>query len=162
MWNFLGIQMTFFRKAIEDMASESLRCVAIAYRSYQKEKVPTTEEQLAHWSLPEEDLVLLAIVGLKVCFVSRNTPIIVVFVIFFYLYIVLSWFCFSIISSWSSSPFVPKWIFHYWCILYVLGRQQEIFIIVYFISHVFLLALLLFTWGFFYLQRTKLFFQQHL
>ncbi|TKY72778.1 Calcium-transporting ATPase 8 [Spatholobus suberectus] len=58
-------KMTFFKNAIEDMASDSLRCVAIAYRSYEKEKVPTNEELLAHWSLPEDDLILLAIVGLK-------------------------------------------------------------------------------------------------
>lgn len=58
-------KMTFFKKAIEDMASDSLRCVAIAYRPYEKEKVPDNEEQLAHWSLPEEELVLLAIVGIK-------------------------------------------------------------------------------------------------
>ncbi|XP_045789046.1 calcium-transporting ATPase 8, plasma membrane-type-like isoform X4 [Trifolium pratense] len=58
-------KMNFFKKAIEDMAAESLRCVAIAYRSYEKEKVPDNEEQLAHWSLPDDDLVLLAIVGIK-------------------------------------------------------------------------------------------------
>ncbi|CAL0320306.1 unnamed protein product [Lupinus luteus] len=58
-------KMTFFKKAIEDMAGDSLRCVAIAYRPYEKESVPTSEEQLAHWSLPEDNLVLLAIVGLK-------------------------------------------------------------------------------------------------
>ncbi|CAL5184581.1 unnamed protein product [Lathyrus oleraceus] len=57
-------KMTYFRKAIEDMASDSLRCVAIAYRPYEEE-VPDTEEQLAHWSLPEDGLVLLAIVGIK-------------------------------------------------------------------------------------------------
>ncbi|RZB51935.1 Calcium-transporting ATPase 10, plasma membrane-type [Glycine soja] len=57
--------MTFFKKAIEDMAADSLHCVAIAYRSYEKEKVPTNEELLSHWSLPEDDLILLAIVGLK-------------------------------------------------------------------------------------------------
>ncbi|RZB90849.1 Calcium-transporting ATPase 8, plasma membrane-type isoform D [Glycine soja] len=58
-------KMTFFKKAIEDMAADSLRCVAIAYRSYEKEKVPTNEELLSQWSLPEDDLILLAIVGLK-------------------------------------------------------------------------------------------------
>ncbi|KAE9587701.1 putative calcium-transporting ATPase [Lupinus albus] len=58
-------KMTFYKKAIEDMASDSLRCVAIAYRPYEKESVPTSEELLAHWSLPEDNLVLLAIVGLK-------------------------------------------------------------------------------------------------
>lgn len=62
--------MAFFKKAIEDMATDSLRCVAIAYRSYEKKNVPANEELLAHWSLPEDDLVLLAIVGIKVCIFS--------------------------------------------------------------------------------------------
>lgn len=53
-------------KAIEDMAAITLRCVAIAYRSYEIEKVPTDEELLSQWPLPEDDLVLLAIVGIKV------------------------------------------------------------------------------------------------
>ncbi|VFQ68985.1 unnamed protein product [Cuscuta campestris] len=55
----------FFKEAIEDMASRSLRCVAIAYRTCDAEKVPTDEEQLSQWDLPEQDLVLLAIVGIK-------------------------------------------------------------------------------------------------
>ncbi|XP_059637463.1 calcium-transporting ATPase 10, plasma membrane-type-like isoform X2 [Cornus florida] len=54
-----------FKKAIEDMAARSLRCVAIAYRSYQVAKVPTAKEELTYWKIPEDDLVLLAIVGLK-------------------------------------------------------------------------------------------------
>ncbi|KAH1201218.1 Calcium-transporting ATPase 8, plasma membrane-type [Glycine max] len=58
-------KMSTFKKAIEDMAADSLRCVAIAYRSYEMKNVPTSEEELAHWSLPEDDLVLLAIIGLK-------------------------------------------------------------------------------------------------
>ncbi|OMO53213.1 Cation-transporting P-type ATPase [Corchorus capsularis] len=58
-------KMAFFEKAIESMAAGSLRCVAIAYRSYESEKVPTNEEELARWALPENDLVLLAIVGIK-------------------------------------------------------------------------------------------------
>ncbi|KAL3533287.1 hypothetical protein ACH5RR_006808 [Cinchona calisaya] len=53
-----------FKKAIEDMAVRSLRCVAIAYRPHQTEDVPTNEE-LGHWQLPEEQLILLAIVGIK-------------------------------------------------------------------------------------------------
>ncbi|RDY04261.1 Calcium-transporting ATPase 10, plasma membrane-type [Mucuna pruriens] len=57
-------KMSGFKKVIEDMAADSLRCIAIAYRSYEMENVPTSEE-LAHWPLPEDDLVLLAIVGLK-------------------------------------------------------------------------------------------------
>lgn len=58
--------MMFFKKAIEDMAAGSLRCVAIAYRSYELDKVPSDEEEVAQWELPEDDLILLAIVGLKV------------------------------------------------------------------------------------------------
>ncbi|XP_028790899.1 calcium-transporting ATPase 9, plasma membrane-type-like [Neltuma alba] len=55
----------FFKAAIEDMAARSLRCVAIAYRSYELDRVPSNEEDLAQWSLPEDELVLLAIVGIK-------------------------------------------------------------------------------------------------
>ncbi|XP_062155503.1 calcium-transporting ATPase 9, plasma membrane-type isoform X2 [Alnus glutinosa] len=54
-----------FKAAIDDMAASSLRCVAIAYRSYELDKVPTDEEHLAQWVLPEDGLVLLAIVGIK-------------------------------------------------------------------------------------------------
>lgn len=50
------------------MAARSLRCVAIAYRSYELDKIPSNEEDLSQWSLPEEELVLLAIVGIKVTF----------------------------------------------------------------------------------------------
>ncbi|XP_050372176.1 calcium-transporting ATPase 8, plasma membrane-type-like [Argentina anserina] len=55
----------FFRNSIEDMAGRSLRCVAIAYLPYELENVPTGEQQLADWALPADDLVLLAIVGIK-------------------------------------------------------------------------------------------------
>lgn len=48
------------------MATRSLRCVAIAYRTCEMDKVPTTEEELENWQLPEGDLILLAIVGIKV------------------------------------------------------------------------------------------------
>ncbi|KAH6837915.1 autoinhibited Ca2+ -ATPase [Perilla frutescens var. hirtella] len=58
-------KLSFFRKAIEDMASGSLRCVAIAYRMCEMDKVPTSEEELDNWQLPEGDLILLAIVGIK-------------------------------------------------------------------------------------------------
>ncbi|KAL4571213.1 hypothetical protein LXL04_017966 [Taraxacum kok-saghyz] len=58
-------KVEYFKKAIEDMAKESLRCVAIAYRPCESESVPTDEDDLANWELPEGDLVLLAIVGLK-------------------------------------------------------------------------------------------------
>ncbi|KAF4366383.1 hypothetical protein F8388_018831 [Cannabis sativa] len=55
----------YFRKAIEEMAAKALRCVAIAYRTCELETVPTDEEQLSRWALPENDLVLIAIVGIK-------------------------------------------------------------------------------------------------
>lgn len=58
-------KLSNFRKGIEDMAMRSLRCVAIAYRSYQSEDVPSNEEELDQWQLPEGELVLLAIVGIK-------------------------------------------------------------------------------------------------
>ncbi|KAI7747085.1 hypothetical protein M8C21_002521, partial [Ambrosia artemisiifolia] len=60
-------KVEYFKKAIEDMAAGSLRCVAIAYRPLKGETVPTDEDELSSWELPEGDLVLLAIVGLKVC-----------------------------------------------------------------------------------------------
>ncbi|XP_019086695.1 PREDICTED: calcium-transporting ATPase 10, plasma membrane-type [Camelina sativa] len=51
--------------AINDMAARSLRCVAIAFRKFEVDKIPTDDEQLSRWVLPEDDLVLLAIVGIK-------------------------------------------------------------------------------------------------
>lgn len=54
-----------FNAAISDMAAKSLRCVAIAYRSYELEKVPIDEQRLDQWDLPADDLILLAIVGIK-------------------------------------------------------------------------------------------------
>ncbi|KAJ1409990.1 P-type ATPase [Sesbania bispinosa] len=61
----IGEEKAFFKEAIDDMAARSLRCVAIAYRSYELDKVPSNEEELDQWSLPEHELVLLAIVGIK-------------------------------------------------------------------------------------------------
>ncbi|OMO65525.1 Cation-transporting P-type ATPase [Corchorus olitorius] len=55
----------FFKAAIDEMAASSLRCVALAYRLFEKEKIPTDEESLSGWVLPEDSLVLLAIVGIK-------------------------------------------------------------------------------------------------
>ncbi|KAH7564899.1 hypothetical protein JRO89_XS09G0061700 [Xanthoceras sorbifolium] len=55
----------FFKVAIDEMAASSLRCVAIAYRSYELDKVPSDEENLDQWVLPDDDLVLLAIVGIR-------------------------------------------------------------------------------------------------
>lgn len=48
------------------MAAGSLRCVSIAYRICEMDKVPSSEEELEDWQLPEGDLTLLAIVGIKV------------------------------------------------------------------------------------------------
>ncbi|GMH16066.1 hypothetical protein Nepgr_017907 [Nepenthes gracilis] len=59
-------EMLFFREVIDGMASKSLRCVAFAYKPFDKDKVPNTnEEEMAQWVLPEDSLVLLAIVGIK-------------------------------------------------------------------------------------------------
>jgi P-type Ca2+ transporter type 2C len=49
------------------MAAKSLRCVALAYKPFDLNEVPN-EEQRANWSLPEDDLILLSIVGMKVKF----------------------------------------------------------------------------------------------
>lgn len=57
--------MEFLKDAINNMAEKSLRCVAVAYRTFEADMVPTEQEQLSQWTLPEDDLVLLAIVGIK-------------------------------------------------------------------------------------------------
>uniref|UniRef100_A0A0D9W937 Calcium-transporting ATPase n=1 Tax=Leersia perrieri TaxID=77586 RepID=A0A0D9W937_9ORYZ len=57
-------KMSEFKKFIEDMAALSLRCVAFAYRTYGMDDVPN-EDQRADWILPEDDLILLGIVGIK-------------------------------------------------------------------------------------------------
>ncbi|KAK1289002.1 Calcium-transporting ATPase 8, plasma membrane-type [Acorus calamus] len=53
-----------FKKMIDDMAAKSLRCVAFAYRLYSIENIPN-EEQRDQWALPEDELIFLAIAGLK-------------------------------------------------------------------------------------------------
>ncbi|CAA7408242.1 unnamed protein product [Spirodela intermedia] len=53
-----------FRKYIEDMAAKSLRCVAFAFRPYDYKDIPSEEERET-WILPEDDLILTGIVGLK-------------------------------------------------------------------------------------------------
>ncbi|KAI4379242.1 hypothetical protein MLD38_005565 [Melastoma candidum] len=50
---------------INSMAARSLRCISIAYKPLPLESIPVDEECLEKWSLPEDDLVLLAIVGMK-------------------------------------------------------------------------------------------------
>ena len=56
--------MNYFRKVIEGMAIGSLCCVANAYHLHEMKEVPCSEE-LAHCPLPENDLILLVIVGVK-------------------------------------------------------------------------------------------------
>ncbi|CAM0902920.1 unnamed protein product [Alopecurus aequalis] len=53
-----------FKKFIEDMAVASLRCVAFAYRPCEMSDVPN-EDQRAEWVLPEDNLIMLGIVGIK-------------------------------------------------------------------------------------------------
>ncbi|KAM3240618.1 hypothetical protein ACQJBY_053964 [Aegilops geniculata] len=53
-----------FRKYIEDMAEQSLRCVAFAYRNLDRKDIPN-EEQRINWELPDNDLTLIGIVGMK-------------------------------------------------------------------------------------------------
>ncbi|XP_034695964.1 calcium-transporting ATPase 9, plasma membrane-type isoform X1 [Vitis riparia] len=61
----MGEDKEFFSEAINQMAASSLRCVAIAYRTFDLDKMPIDEEQRDQWVLPENDLVLLSIVGIK-------------------------------------------------------------------------------------------------
>ncbi|GKA47847.1 calcium-transporting ATPase 8, plasma membrane-type-like protein, partial [Tanacetum coccineum] len=58
-------KVEYFKNAIETMAAGSLRCVAIAYRPMKEGSFPANEEELEYWQMPEDELVLLAIVGLK-------------------------------------------------------------------------------------------------
>lgn len=53
------------------MASKSLRCVALAYKTCEIDEIPTDEEQLEQWDLPEDHLILLAIIGIKVHVLAR-------------------------------------------------------------------------------------------
>ncbi|CAL5087545.1 unnamed protein product [Urochloa decumbens] len=52
-----------FKKSIDDMAMGSLRCVAFAYCPWEPKMVPT--ESLDKWKLPEDDLTLIGVVGIK-------------------------------------------------------------------------------------------------
>ncbi|KAK9697974.1 hypothetical protein RND81_08G074200 [Saponaria officinalis] len=58
-------KLAFFKEAIVQMSSQSLRCVAIAYRSYVLDEELSDKEKLAQWVVPEDELTLLAIVGIK-------------------------------------------------------------------------------------------------
>ncbi|XP_068637422.1 calcium-transporting ATPase 5, plasma membrane-type-like [Aristolochia californica] len=54
-----------FQKAIEDMAADSLRCIAFAFRSDDLEIVPKDEDESSQWKMPEDNLIFIGIVGLK-------------------------------------------------------------------------------------------------
>ncbi|XP_042400097.1 calcium-transporting ATPase 5, plasma membrane-type-like [Zingiber officinale] len=60
----LIIQVDEFKKSIEIMAAKSLRCVAFAYKMYDHDRVPEVDKR-GDWKLPEDELVMLAIVGIK-------------------------------------------------------------------------------------------------
>ncbi|XP_078170730.1 calcium-transporting ATPase 5, plasma membrane-type-like [Carex rostrata] len=57
-------KMEEVKKMIEGMAEASLRCIAFAYRPFEIENVPK-EDQRSDWAIPENELVLLGIVGIK-------------------------------------------------------------------------------------------------
>lgn len=61
-----SFQHSEFKKSIDDMAVSSLRCVAFAYCPWEAKKVPT--ESLDKWKLPEDDLTLIGVVGIKVVY----------------------------------------------------------------------------------------------
>ncbi|MCO5560036.1 hypothetical protein L7F22_013642 [Adiantum nelumboides] len=52
-------------KVIEEMATESLRCIAFAYKEVADKEVPKSDELLEKWAIPESQLCLIAIVGIK-------------------------------------------------------------------------------------------------
>lgn len=61
----LTFQANQLKKFIEDMAEQSLRCIAFAYRNLDPEDVPN-EDQRINWQLPDNDLTLIGIAGMKV------------------------------------------------------------------------------------------------
>ena len=65
VFNLSMFQVAEFKKFIEDMAAASLRCIAFAYRTYEMDGVPN-EDQRDEWKLPDDNLIMLGIVGIKV------------------------------------------------------------------------------------------------
>jgi len=70
------LQVDENKKIIEGMAAATLRCIAFAYRTCDLHSVPVDEEQSQSWEIPEDNLTLLAIVGIKVKYfeVMANDP----------------------------------------------------------------------------------------
>lgn len=58
-----SIKHNEFKERIDDMAMSSLRCVAFAYCPWEPKMVPM--ESLDKWKLPEDDLTLIGMVGIK-------------------------------------------------------------------------------------------------
>jgi Ca2+-transporting ATPase len=50
------------------MAALTLRCIGFAHCLIESSEVPIGEEAQADWQTPENDLILLAIAGIKVHF----------------------------------------------------------------------------------------------
>jgi hypothetical protein len=50
------------------MAALTLRCIAFAHRLIKESEVPIGKQAQADWQTPENDLILLAIAGIKVHF----------------------------------------------------------------------------------------------
>ncbi|XP_024382480.1 calcium-transporting ATPase 8, plasma membrane-type [Physcomitrium patens] len=53
------------KRVIEGMAAQSLRCIAFAYRPIDGSDVPSNEESSYEWNQPDEDLIFMAICGIK-------------------------------------------------------------------------------------------------
>lgn len=60
------LQLEELKAVIQGMAAQSLRCIAFAYCPIEGTNVPTSEEEGAEWQQPDENLILLAICGIKV------------------------------------------------------------------------------------------------
>ena len=59
-------QRVAMQTMLDDMAGASLRCIAFGYRPLQPSEVAQWAEEKDQWVLPDNDLILLAIVGIKV------------------------------------------------------------------------------------------------
>lgn len=60
------LQLEELKAVIQGMAAQSLRCIAFAYCPIEGTNVPTSEEEGAEWQQPDDNLILLAICGIKV------------------------------------------------------------------------------------------------
>ena len=53
------------KTVIEGMAAQTLRCIALAYRSIDGAAVPSGEEARSEWKVPDSELTLMAVTGIK-------------------------------------------------------------------------------------------------